>query len=138
MSVQSTISTRSVNGSATLLRRVLQADTIFSALSGLAFIVGAGPIGRFLGVDAPLVLAALGVGLLLYAAFLGRTAAQAQIDRRAVITAMVLDDLWIVGSIILLLTNWIAFSVAGKWAIGITADIVLVIAILKFIGLRRQ
>lgn len=50
-----------------LLRRTLQANSLFSGVSGLAFITASKPIALFLGLDAPLVLVVIGIGLLLYA-----------------------------------------------------------------------
>ncbi len=119
------------------LRRVLQANGIFSGLSGVAFILGARPLAAFLGLTAPLILMGIGLGLLLYAAALFREAARESIDRQFVVAAIIMDAAWVVGSIILLLTGWVPFTLAGKWAIALVADLVAVFAGLQFYGLRR-
>ena len=120
-----------------LLRHALQGNGIFSGVSGLAFILAAKPIAAFLGLDAPLVLAGLGVGLVLYAAGLFREGAREPLNRQFAVVAILLDLAWVVGSAVLLLTNWLPFTTAGSWAVAIVADVVAVFAILQFIGLRR-
>ena len=137
MSVQASVQSTKTK-SATFLSRVLQADGIFSGLSGLVLILDAGPIATFLGIDAPWILTALGVGLVIYAIDLFWIASRESIDNRFATAAIVMDGLWILGSILLLVTDWVPFTVAGKWAIGIVADLVATFAILKFIGLRRK
>lgn len=46
-----------------LLRRVLQANMVFSSLSGLLLAVDAGPLSRWLGVPAAWMLVVIKVGL---------------------------------------------------------------------------
>jgi len=123
---------------ANFLGRVLQANGLFSGVSGAAFIVAAKPLAAFLGGVAPTVLIVLGVGLLLYALGLFREASQRPINRQFVIAAIIMDGAWVLGSIVLLLTDWVSFSVAGKWAVAIVADIVAVFAILQYYGWRRK
>jgi hypothetical protein len=119
------------------LRRVLQANGIFSGLSGVAFILAARPLAAFLGLAAPVILMGIGLGLLLYAVALFREAARETIDRQFVIAAIIMDAAWVVGSIVLLLTGWVPFTLAGKWAIALVADLVAIFAGLQFYGLRR-
>jgi hypothetical protein len=121
----------------TLLRRALQADAIFSGLSGVALIVAAGPIGTLLGLSAPLGLAALGVILIGYAALLYTTAAKEPIDRRRAIAAVVLDVIWVIDSAVVLLAGWLPLTPAGWWIILDVAIVVAVFAEIKFIGLWR-
>jgi hypothetical protein len=44
----------------------------------------------------------------------------------------------VLASIILLVTGWIPFSVAGNWAVGIVAMIVDLFATLQFLGWRKM
>jgi hypothetical protein len=48
-----------------------------------------------------------------------------------------LDALWVSGSVIILFTDLVPLTTVGYWAVAIVADIVAVLAILQYIGLRR-
>ena len=119
------------------LRQVLHGNGVFSEVSGLFFIVAAGPIGRFLGVEAPLVYVVLGIGLVGYGALL--LLATRRVDVRLVgKTAVALDLLWVIGSYTLILGNIVPFTIPGKWAIGIIAEVVALFAALQIYGLWRM
>jgi hypothetical protein len=47
------------------------------------------------------------------------------------------DLAWVIASAGLIFANLVDFTTAGKWAIAILADVVLVFAIVQFVGLRR-
>ena len=100
-------------------------------------IVAAGPLAAFLGLTASWVLTVIGVMLLVYAVDLWYIAAQTTVSRRLTIATITADVLWVVASWGILLAGWPELSTAGKWAVAIVADIVTVVAILKYIGLRR-
>jgi hypothetical protein len=51
--------------------------------------------------------------------------------------AVYADLAWVVGSAVLIFANLVPFTTAGKWTIAIIADVVLVFAILQYVGLRR-
>jgi len=51
--------------------------------------------------------------------------------------AVYADLAWVLGSAVLVFANLVPFTTAGKWAIAIIADVVLVFAILQYVGLRR-
>jgi hypothetical protein len=120
-----------------LLRRTLQANALFSGISGLAFTAAAQPIALFLGLDAPFVLVAIGVGLLLYALALWFNAGRHPLNRPFVWAAIIGDTAWVVGSYIILLTDWLPLTSAGWWAVAIVADLVAIFAVLQFYGLRQ-
>ena len=121
-----------------LLRRVLQANGVFSGLSGLAFILGSEVIAAFLGLDAAAIIAITGGVLLLYAAGLFYVAAQETISRAAAWTFIIMDALWVVDSIAVLVIGWPPLTTAGKWAVAIVADVVAIFAVLQYYGLRRS
>ncbi len=127
-------STTSQNGDFRLLRRTLQANGIFCGISGAAFLVGAGPITTFLGLSTPVILLILGVVILVTAVLLFRAAAPHAINAQAGLLFAIIDTAWLVGSVILLLTGWVSFTVGGKWAVGVIALIVAVFASLEFYG----
>jgi hypothetical protein len=126
--------TTSQNSSSRLLRRTLQGNALFCGISGVAFIVGAGSITTFLGLSTPIILQVLGIVLLLTALSLFRAAVPRSIDNRIGLLYAIIDSVWVVGSIILLLTNWISFTTEGKWAVGVVAVIVALFASLEFCG----
>src|SRR4051794_6148035 len=84
-----------------LLRYALRGDAIITAIAGAIRLADAQPLATFLGIQAPLALQILGTVLVLYGAFLFYSAAQAQINRRIAIAAIVLDLVWVIDSAIL-------------------------------------
>jgi hypothetical protein len=121
-----------------LLRYAVRGDAIFSIATGAICLADAQPLATLLGIQPPLALQILGAVLVLYGAFLLYTAAQAQISRRIVIAAIALDLIWIIDSAILLVSGWLPLTSAGMWTIGLLAAAVVVVAELKFFGLRRM
>src|SRR5215208_2177923 len=122
----------------TLIRSILYGNATFSGVSGLFFIFASRPIARFIGIDMPLVILVIGIGLVGYAALIYINAARPEISRGFVLFAVVCDSLWVLLSIILLLTNLVQFSVQGKWAVGSVAAIVDVFATLQFFEWRKM
>ena len=49
--------------------------------------------------------------------------------------AVILDAVWVIGSYPLLLV--VPFSTSGKWVVGIVAEVVMVFALLQWLGIRR-
>jgi hypothetical protein len=122
---------------ASLLRRAVQADGAFSAISGVACLAGAGWLAAQLGVPA-VAMYGLGAVLVGYAVFLFAVAQREPISRRAVLAAIVLDIVWVLDSILLLTGGWLAITTAGWWVIVLAALLVADFAVLKYVGLRRQ
>jgi hypothetical protein len=120
-----------------LLRRTLRANGLFSGVSGLAFITASRPIALFLGLDGPFVLIVIGIGLLLYALALWFNAGHRPIDHSFVWVAIIADAAWVVGSLIILLTDWFPLTPAGWWAVAIVADLVAIFAVVQFYSLRQ-
>src|SRR5689334_9623017 len=84
------------------LRNVLWADALASGATGLAMVVGAGPLENLLGLPSALTREA-GIVLVPYAALVAIVAARAQISRAAVRVLIVANAAWAIGSIGLLL-----------------------------------
>jgi hypothetical protein len=80
----------------------------------------------------------LGVILLGYAGFLFAVAAREPISRRAVMAAIALDIVWVLDSVVLLASGWLALTTVGWWVIAVAALLVADFGVLKYIGLRRQ
>lgn len=118
-----------------LLRRALQGNALFSAVSGLVMLAMSRAVVEFLGLPDNVSLRVLGVGLLGYAGWLlwnGRRKIIKIVDARI---AVVLDMVWVMGSYALLFV--VRFSAGGKWAVALVAEIVFLIGLLQWLGLRR-
>lgn len=121
----------------TLLRRALVANALFSGASGALLALGARPVAPFLGLDNPLILTIIGALLLLYAADLLYVATRPTVNRTAAWLAVALDLLWVAGSAAILLGGWLPLTTAGKWAVGIVAELVFLFALFQYLGIRR-
>jgi hypothetical protein len=49
--------------------------------------------------------------------------------------AVLMDLAWVLGSYVLIFV--VPFSTEGKWVVGVVAELVLVFAVLQFVGIRR-
>ena len=119
------------------LRRVLDANAVFSATSGLFFLLAAKPLAEFLGAS-PLGMTILAVVLFGYAALIAFNSSRPAIRRGFALFAIISDSVWVLASILLLVAPWFAFSGEAKWAIGITAICVDVFATLQFLEWRKM
>ena len=95
-------------------------------------------ISALIGLDAPFILALLGVGLVLYATALCFFARQRPISSYVAWTAIAMDDGWVIGSIALLVFAPTLFSPFGIWLVAVVAAVVAGFAIAQFLGLRRN
>ena len=120
-----------------LLRRGLLGNALFSGTSGLIFILTAPQISRFLGWPPSNVILVIGLLLLGYAPLLYALASKPAVDLRLAVGVVVADELWVLGSLFLIISNWFPITAGGRWAIGIVAMFVLDFAIIQFIGIRR-
>lgn len=135
MTAQSTLTPANPSN---LLRNTLRANGVFSTLSGIVFILGAGQVASFLGVDsASSLILMTGIILLGYAAVLFQQSARPTLDTRVGWLAFTLDILWVAGSWIVLAADAFGLSAQGRWGVLIVADIVAVFAVLEYVGLRR-
>jgi hypothetical protein len=120
----------------TLLRRALQADAVFVTISGLAALLGAGQMESLFGIPAG-YLQPLGIFLLAFAVFLGVVATRQTINRRLAWAVVILGAIWVVDSLILLVSGLLPLTPAGWWFTLIQALIVADFAIVEYVGLRR-
>ena len=123
--------------SSTFVRNALKANAVFSSLSGIAFLVAAKPIAAFLGLSMSTVLIITGIILLIFAADIFYLATRKIVNPKGVMAVIAADALWVVGSIILLVTNVVPLSTEGKWAVGLVAVVVATFADLQYFGLRK-
>jgi hypothetical protein len=117
------------------LRRVLNANAVFSATSGLFFLLAAKPLAGFLSTT-PQILFLLAIVMFGYAALLTFNAGRPIIGREFTLFTVIGDTAWVLFSVLLLLMPW--FTPDAKWAIGITAICVDIFATLQFLEWRKM
>jgi hypothetical protein len=120
-----------------LLRNALYGNSIFSFVSGVIFLLFSKAMAGFLGLSASWIILVLGLGLIAYGVEIYLAARSEPVNRDIAKFAVYADLAWVLGSAVLIFANLVPFTDAGKWAIVIIADIVLVFAILQYVGLRR-
>lgn len=118
-----------------LLRRALQGNALFSVISGVVILAMNRTLVEFLGLPSNASLTALGIGLLGYAGWLLWNARRERIKIVDAWVAVLLDMIWVVGSYALLFT--VRFSIGGKWAVGLVAEVVFLFGVMQWLGLRR-
>ena len=120
-----------------LLRNTLFSNSVFSFLSGAAALLFSKAIASFLGLSASWILLVLGVGLIVYGVELYLAARAEPVHTGIARFAVYADLAWVLGSAVLIFVNLVPFTTAGKWAIAIIADVVLVFAVLQYVGFRK-
>jgi hypothetical protein len=120
-----------------LLRLALIADAVASGATGLLMLGGAAFLAGLLGLPTDLLRYA-GLALLPFVAFVAFVGTRAEISRSAVTLIVIVNAAWVVGSIALLLSGWVAPTVLGYAFVLAQAIAVAILAELQWIGLRRQ
>jgi hypothetical protein len=120
-----------------LLRRVLVVDAVSSGAMGVAMIAFAELLADLLQLPVDLISEA-GIVLLPFAAFVGFVASRAEPARFAVWTIIALNAVWVIDSIVLLFTGWVAPNALGYSFIVAQAAAVLVFADFEYMGLKRS
>jgi hypothetical protein len=118
-----------------LLRMALLGNAIFSTISGMTLIAAQKWIVELLGLPATVNLISLGVGLLVFAVILVLFAQKKPIRLANAWIAVVMDAAWVIGSYPLLFV--VPFSTSGKWIVGIVAEVVMIFALVQWLGIRR-
>ncbi|MCQ4211659.1 hypothetical protein [Streptomyces longispororuber] len=120
----------------TWLRRFLALDSVVTTGNGLAYVAASGPLGRFLGIDAGLLLG-LGVGLVAYGVAVGALAARTRPPVLAVRTVIEVNLTWTALSLIALFA-WLEPSTAGAVWVPLQAVTVAGFAALQHTALRAS
>ena len=119
------------------LRQILNANAMFSATSGLFFLLAARPLAGFLGTTT-LVMYSLAVVMFGYAGLIAFNTYRPVISREFTLFTVIGDCAWVIISILLLVLPWFTFSSEAKWAIGITAVCVDIFATIQFLEWRKM
>jgi hypothetical protein len=118
-----------------LLRSTLVINGIATALCGGALLIAPAPLAELIGVPVPALLAAVGAGLVLYAAGLFWTARRRPIPAAAAWAAIIMDLGWVVGSVAVVEAGLL--TSIGVVLVGLVAAAVFVFAALQFVGVRQ-
>jgi len=121
------------------LRRALFANALFSSLTGSGQLLFAGTLTPLLALElAPAVLPAIGAGLLAFAGYVFWLATQPKPDRFLCLLVSLADLAWVGSSVVLLIAARDQLAPTGLLLIGLTAGIVLLLALLQLHGLARS
>jgi hypothetical protein len=118
-----------------LLRRALQGNASFSVVSGALILAMNRTLVEFLGLPSSASLTQLGIALLGYGGWLLWNARREKIKIVNAWIAVILDIVWVAGSYALLFA--VRFSIGGKWAVALVAELVFLFAVIEWLGLRR-
>ena len=125
------------NAELDLGRLSLRLDAAFVGVSGLSLLLGARPIGEFLGWGATAAIALTGLAFLPLAAWMGWESTHRRLQRRDLLVPMVLNDAWVLASATVLLSGTPELTTGGSWAVGLVAGVVGAIASTQWIALRQ-
>ncbi len=119
-----------------LLRRALTANAAFCMASGLGMSIFSGPLADWLGAPRA-VLIVVGIGLIPWGATLLAFSSRSELRRADAWTAILGDDAWVLGTLILVLGFPTALSSAGNAVAVAVALVVAAFAVLQYLGMRR-
>jgi hypothetical protein len=117
--------------------RILQLNAASTAVCALGMVAGRQVLHPLFGLDAPLLLDTLAVGLLAYAGLLALAAHRRPVTRQALIAFTVADGVWVVGSAIVLVLFWAQLTASARFLVIAVALVVEVLATLQFLAAAR-
>ena len=124
-----------MNDRQALLRNSLRGNAAFSTLSGTLFLLFAGPLSEAIGLADSRVVGSVGLNLLGFAALLLFLASRETLHLGAATTVVFLDLAWVVGTVPVVALDLL--NRTGAIAAVAIADVVLVFALLQYLGVRR-
>ncbi len=118
-----------------LLSKAMTENAIFSGLAGLVLVVGASGLDGWLGVDARL-LAAIGLGLVVYAADLMWWSRSPRWLVTGGRMAVVADLGWVVAAAALIAFTAV-LTTQGEAALALVSVVIAALAAAQWLGLRK-
>ena len=119
------------------LRRALQIDAIFSGVSALMLVLGAGILAPLTNLPESF-LRDTGLVLVIFVLGVGYLASREMMPKLAVWAVIAVNAVWTIDSLALLVSGWVSPNLLGQVFIVMQAIAVGVFAELEFIGLRRS
>ena len=120
-----------------LLRRAIQGDAIFSAVSAVLLTFGAGTLAPLLSLPEAL-LRETGLFLIAYAALVGWLGTRQSMPKALVMIVIAGNAAWTVASLVLLFSGAVTPNLLGEAFVVAQAIATGVFAELQYIGLRRS
>ncbi|EGP06995.1 hypothetical protein CSIRO_3726 [Bradyrhizobiaceae bacterium SG-6C] len=119
------------------LRRALQIDALFSGVSALLLVFGAGFLASLTNLPEDF-LRNTGLVLVAFVLGVGYLATRDMMPKIAVWAVIAINAVWTIDSIALLASGWVSPNLLGQVFIVAQAIAVGVFAELEFIGLRKS
>ncbi len=119
------------------LRLALASNATFSLCCALLLLFRPELVGQWLGIAAPLVLQAIGVGLVIFATDLVHQITRQRIATWRALLTSALDLSWVVGSIMLVAFFPSLLSHTGKWLVAGVADVVFMCCLWQLWAIAR-
>jgi hypothetical protein len=118
------------------LRRILAIDSIGTTALALCAVFAARPLATLFGIPV-FTLTSVGLLLLPFTAWVGWLARQANPPRKLVWWVIAANAVWIVDSLLLLLSGWLPLTELGAEFIAVQALLALGITIRQYVAIRR-
>jgi hypothetical protein len=112
--------------------RILNLNALSTAGCAVAMLVSRGTLHTLFGLDTPLLLDTIAVGLIAYAVALAFAARQPSVTRQALLTFTLIDDAWVVGSAAVLVMFWWDLAPIARALTIAVALVVEVFALLQY------
>ena len=119
------------------LRRTILLDGVVSGATGLLLVAGAGMTAAWRGIP-PAVLRLTGIVLLAFACGVLYLATREDLPRPAVLAVILLNALWVAGSLLLVAAGWLSLTTVGMVFVILQALVVAAFAEMQYVGLRRS
>ena len=112
--------------------QILQLNALSTAVSATGMLAFRGSLYRLFGLDSPVLLDVVAIGLLIYAAALVVVARAPLVGRRALMAFTFADGLWVAASALVLLLFWNELAPLARILVIAAAVVVDVFAMLQF------
>jgi hypothetical protein len=112
--------------------RILQLNAASTAACGVGMLATRAILPALFGLDGPILLDLLAVGLLLYAGLLAAAAHRRPVTRRVLMAFTVADTVWVVASAFVLLVFWAELAAVARFLVIAVALVVELFATLQF------
>lgn len=113
-------------------RRILETNALFTFVSAAATLALRSTLPPLFGLDTPLVLDIVAVGLMAYVALLIVAARRQPIERQTLMAFALADAAWVIGSAIVLVLFWAELTPFARVLVIVAALAVEVFAALQY------
>ena len=112
--------------------QILQLNALSTAVPATGMLAFRGSLYRLFGLDSPVLLDVVAIGLLIYAAALVAVARAPLVGRRALMAFTFADGLWVAASALVLLLFWNELTPLARFLVIGAAVVVDGFAMLQF------